>query len=84
MDKEIRLGFDDWSITEALFTWNDENNTVSVGYEMRKKKLQYLRQLIGVRYCSIFYQEIISDLRVKEIIEIIGTSVFTSFFVQKI
>ena len=84
MDKEITLGFDDWSITEALFTWNDENNMVSVGYEMGKKKLQYLRQLIGVQYCSIFYQEIISDLRVKEIIEIIGTSVFTWFFVQKI
>ena len=23
-----------------------------------KKKLQYLRQLVGVRYCGIFYQEI--------------------------
>ena len=33
-----------------------------------KKKLQYLRQLLGVRYCRIFYQEITSDLRVKEII----------------
>ena len=38
MDREIRLGFDDWSITETLFTWNGENNTESVGYEMKKKK----------------------------------------------
>ena len=52
MDREIRLGFDDLSITKALFTWNGENNTESVGYEMKKKKkrekLQYLRQLVGV------------------------------------
>ena len=32
---------------------------------------QYLRQLLGVRYCGIFYQEITSDMRVKEIIIII-------------
>ena len=38
MDIEIRFGLDDWSITEALFTWNGENNTKSVGYEMTKKK----------------------------------------------
>ena len=38
MDREVRLGLDDWSITEALFTWNGENNTKSVGYEMTKKK----------------------------------------------
>ena len=37
----------------------------------KKKKVQYQRQLVGVRYCGIFYQEIISDLRVKEIIIII-------------
>ena len=40
MDREIRLGLYDRSITEALFTWNDENNTKSVGYEM-KRKLKY-------------------------------------------
>ena len=51
MDREIGLELDDWSIIGALFTWNDENNTESIGYEMRKKKkLQYLRQLVGVRY----------------------------------
>ena len=38
---------------------------------MKKKRLQYLRQLVGVRYCGIFYQEITSDLRVKEIVIII-------------
>ena len=59
-----------------MFTWNGENNTESVGYEMRKKKkkLQYLRQLVGVGYCGLFYQEITSDLRVKEIIIIIITT----------
>ena len=36
MDREIRSGLDDWSITEALFTWNGENNTESGGYEMKK------------------------------------------------
>ena len=35
---------------------------------MKKKKPQYLRQLVGVLYCSIFYQDITLDLRVKEII----------------
>ena len=35
---------------------------------MRKKRSQYLRQLVGVRYCGIFNQEITSDLGVKEII----------------
>ena len=71
MDREIRLGFDDLSITKALFTWNGENNTESVGYEIikKKKKLQYPRQLVGVRYCGVFFcQEITSDFRVKEII----------------
>ena len=38
MDREIRLGLDEGSITEALFTWNGENNTKSVGYEMKKMK----------------------------------------------
>ena len=38
MDREIRLGIDDWRITEDLFTWNKENNMESVRYEMRKKK----------------------------------------------
>ena len=33
MNREIRLGLDDWSITEALFTWNVKNNTKTVGYE---------------------------------------------------
>ena len=37
----------------------------------RKKKLQYLRKLFGVCYCAIFYLEITSDLRGKEIIIII-------------
>ena len=32
---------------------------------MKKKKPQYLRQLVGVRYCGIFYKEITSDLRAK-------------------
>ena len=36
-----------------------------------KKKLQYLRELLGVHCCGIFYQEITSDLRVKAIIIII-------------
>ena len=36
MEREIRLGLDDWNITEALFTWNGENNTESVGYEVKK------------------------------------------------
>ena len=31
-----------------------------------KKKLQYLRQLVGVRHCGIFYQEITSELSVKK------------------
>ena len=66
MHRKIRLGHDDWSITETLFTWNDENNLESVGYEM-KKKPQYLRPLVGVCYCGIFYQEI-TFLRVKELI----------------
>ena len=38
-----------------------------------KKKLQYLRQLLDVRYCGIFYQEITSDLKAKQIIIIIIT-----------
>ena len=42
-----------------------------------KKKLQYLRQLVGVRYCGIFYQEITLDLRVKETIIIIIKSKLT-------
>ena len=54
MDTEIRLAVPDQRITEALFTWNCQNNTESVGYEMKKIKLQYLRQLVGVRYCDIF------------------------------
>ena len=35
---------------------------------MRKKRSQYLRQLVGVRCCGIFNQEITSDLGAKEII----------------
>ena len=54
MDRETRLGLDDLSIREAFFT-DGENNTESVGYEMKKKKLQYLRQLVVVRYCDIFF-----------------------------
>ena len=54
MDTEIRLAVPDQRYTEALFTWNCQNNTESVGYEMKKIKLQYLRQLVGVRYCDIF------------------------------
>ena len=38
MDIEIRLVLDDCSNTKALFTCNGENNTESVGYEMKKKK----------------------------------------------
>ena len=38
MDREIRLGIDDWHITEALFTWDNENNMENFGYEMRKNK----------------------------------------------
>ena len=67
---------------EALFTWNGKNNVGSVGYEL-KKKLQYLRQLVGVCYCVIFLpgnnirpesktsgsQEITSDLRVRLVVE---------------
>ena len=52
---------------EALFSWNSKNNVESVGYEL-KKKLQYLRQLVGVCYCVIFYQEITSDLRVRLVV----------------
>ena len=52
---------------EALFSWNSKNNVESVGYEL-KKKLQYLRQLVGVSYCVIFYQEITSDLRVRLVV----------------
>ena len=37
MDREIRFGLDNWNITEALFTWNDQNNMESVGYEMGKR-----------------------------------------------
>ena len=37
MNREIKVGFDNWRITEDLITWND-HNTESVGYEMRKKK----------------------------------------------
>ena len=37
MDREIKVGLDNWRITEDLLTWNDQNNTESVGYEMRKK-----------------------------------------------
>ena len=54
MDTEIRLAVPDQRITEALFTWNCQNNTENVGYEMKKIKLQYLRQLVCVRYCDIF------------------------------
>ena len=52
---------------EALFSWNSKNNVESVGHEL-KKKLQYLRQLVGVSYCVIFYQEITSDLRVRLVV----------------
>ena len=52
---------------EALFSWNSKNNVESVGYEL-EKKLQYLRQLVGVCYCVIFYQEITSDLRVRLVV----------------
>ena len=54
MYREIILGLDNWSITEALLTWNGENNRESVGYQMKKKLLKYLRQLVGVCYCGIF------------------------------
>ena len=68
---KVTTHFDKWKPcllgTESLFTWNGENNTESVGYGMRKKKLHYLRQLVRVRYCRFFYQEITSDMRVKEI-----------------
>ena len=37
MDRKIRLGLDYRSITEVLFTWIGQNNTESVGYEMKKK-----------------------------------------------
>ena len=53
MGTEIRLGLDKCSITEALFAWNGQNNEECVGYKMKKKKPQYLRQLVGVRYCGI-------------------------------
>ena len=52
---------------EALFSWNSKNNVEGVGYKL-KKKLQYLRQLVGVCYCVIFYQEITSDLRVRLVV----------------
>ena len=35
IDREIMLGLDNWSISEASFTWNSENSTKSVGYEMK-------------------------------------------------
>ena len=38
MDREIRLGLDDWRITEDLFTWSRENNTECVGYEIKKRR----------------------------------------------
>ena len=38
LDSEITLGLEDWSIREALFTWNDQNNTESVRYEMKKNE----------------------------------------------
>lgn len=44
MDTEVRLGIDDWRITETIFTWIDQNNTESTGYEIRKKELKYLTQ----------------------------------------
>lgn len=44
MDREVRLGIDDWRITETMFTWIEQNNTESTGYEIRKKELQYLTQ----------------------------------------
>ena len=37
MDREIRFGLDNLNITEALFTWNGQNNMESVGYEMGKR-----------------------------------------------
>ena len=43
MDRKIRHGLDYRSITEVLFTWIGQNNTESVGYEMKKKKAQGLR-----------------------------------------
>ena len=47
---------------------------------MKKKNPQYLRQLVGVRYCGIFYKEITSDLRVKKkkkkIIHLVCTETF--------
>ena len=56
---------------ETLFTWNGENTTESVGYEMKKKKkkkkkktlmLQYLRQLAVSTIPAFFYLEIIGDI----------------------
>ena len=44
MDRKIWFGLDDWSITEALFTWNGENNTKSIGYEMTKNKKNEKKQ----------------------------------------
>ena len=69
MDREIRLEIDDWCFTEALFTWNGQNNTENVGYKMKKKsKRKKTPRRTGC--CLLlwhFYREIKSDLRVKEI-----------------
>ena len=44
---------------------------------------QYLRQLVGVRYCGIFYQEITLDLRVKETIIIIKSKLTLHVFLYE-
>ena len=65
MDSDIRLGL-------LLGTTKIIRRKLDIKLKKKKKKLQYLRQLVGVRYCSIFFnQETKSDLRVKEIIIII-------------
>ena len=62
MDREIRIGLDDWSITEALLNWNSEIKTEIVGYEIKKWKKATIPKTNGWHFC----REITSDLWVKK------------------
>ena len=69
MDREIRLGLDNRSIAEALFTWNGQNNMECVAYEMRKK-LNEATITKTTGWCPLlwhFCQEIISGLGIEEV-----------------
>ena len=53
IDREIWIGLDNWNITEALFTWNGQNNTESVGYKTRQKNEAAKHKTTGWR--SLFW-----------------------------